>query len=144
MRWKKSTSMMYRDMYNSGDYGTKINRLGFRWVQPKVIIPFGFHNSKIITRVYKKIKNKRLYQELCTKEYENALASRIAKPYGNPNILVEFIAGQLKNRNKRIQKEFKYKLRGVSTEKKLHVSNGSEKAGFPYKRFKLKLIIALI
>lgn len=32
----------------------------------------------------------------------------------------------------------------VSTEKKLHTSNGSEKVGLPYKPFELKLIIVPI
>ncbi|KAK7262833.1 hypothetical protein RJT34_30414 [Clitoria ternatea] len=41
-------------------------------------------------------------------------------------------------------KELKYKLRDISTEKKLHVSNGSEKAEFLYKPFKLKVIIVPI
>gem|GEM_PF-6292301 len=35
-------------------------------------------------------------------------------------------------------------MQGVSTENKLHVSNGSERVGFPYKPFALKLIIVLI
>ena len=35
-------------------------------MQPKVIIFFGLHSHKIILNVYK-IKNKRLYQELLTK-----------------------------------------------------------------------------
>lgn len=47
--------MTYRDMYNSwGLWDKEINPLDFR--QPKVIIPFGFHNLKIILMVYKKIK----------------------------------------------------------------------------------------
>ena len=55
----------------------------------------------------------------------NIVITPIAKPYGNPNILVEFIALQLKNRvsvgkamkkaielttKNQIQKEFEYKL----------------------------------
>ncbi|RZC58000.1 hypothetical protein C5167_005315 [Papaver somniferum] len=62
----------------------------------------------------------------------NIAITRIAKPYGDPNILAEFIAGQLKNRvsfrkamKKAIElteqadtKEFKYKLQDVLTEKK--------------------------
>ncbi|RZC90990.1 hypothetical protein C5167_028817 [Papaver somniferum] len=77
----------------------------------------------------------------CVNRKLNIATTRIAKPYGDPNILAEFIAAQLKNR---IQKEFKYKLQDVLTEKKLHVSNGSEKVGFPYKPFELKLIIVRI
>nr|YP_009724542.1 ribosomal protein S3 [Vachellia nilotica]QGT77178.1 ribosomal protein S3 [Vachellia nilotica] len=41
--------------------------------------------------------------------------------------------------NRRVQKEFKYKLRDVSMEKKLHVSNGSEKVGFLSKPFEQKI-----
>ncbi|KAL8151500.1 hypothetical protein V2J09_021308 [Rumex salicifolius] len=79
----------------------------------------------------------------------NIAITRIAKPYRHPNILAEFIAGQLKNRllnelNRLIQKEFKYKLQDVSTEKKLHVSNGSERVEFPDKPFAPKLIIVPI
>jgi uracil-DNA glycosylase len=36
--------------------GQKINPLGFRLVQPKITIPFGSHNQKIILKVYRKIK----------------------------------------------------------------------------------------
>ncbi|KAL0925497.1 hypothetical protein M5K25_003836 [Dendrobium thyrsiflorum] len=57
----------------------------------------------------------------------NIAITRTEKPYGQPNILAEYIALQLKNR-------------GISMRKRLHVSNGSEKAGFPYKQFALKLI----
>lgn len=34
----------------------------------------------------------------CVNRKLNIAVTRIAKPYGNPNILAEFIAGQLKNR----------------------------------------------
>ena len=40
----------------------------------------------------------------------NIVITRIAGPCGHPNILAEFITGQLNLRNMLIQKEFKYKL----------------------------------
>ncbi|KAH0447326.1 hypothetical protein IEQ34_023846 [Dendrobium chrysotoxum] len=68
----------------------------------------------------------------CIKDYvkkkeENILRFRRNCPYRNSK-RIDLI--QLLNElNKRVQKEFKCKLQGVSTEKRLHVSNGSEKAG---------------
>ena len=79
--------------------------------------------------------------------------------YGQSNTLAEYIALQLKNKvsfrnalKKAIElteqadtkKEIKWKLHGVSKEKKLNVLNGSEKTRFPSKPFKLKSIIVPI
>lgn len=50
----------------------------------------------------------------------------------------------IKNTIELAQKEFKYKLQGRSMKRKLHVSNGLERAGFRYKQFALKLIIVHI
>ncbi|CAL0303345.1 unnamed protein product [Lupinus luteus] len=46
--------------------------------------------------------------------------------------------------NRRVQKEFKYKLQDVSRKNKLHASSGSEREVFLYKPFEVKLIIVPI
>nr|UBT67950.1 ribosomal protein L22 [Panax quinquefolius] len=54
---KKYTAMAYHNMYsNGGVWDKKEIHSVSDLVQPKVIIPFGLHNQKIIPKVYKKIK----------------------------------------------------------------------------------------
>ncbi|KAL2924411.1 30S ribosomal protein S3 chloroplastic [Bienertia sinuspersici] len=82
------------------------------------------------------------FQKLnCVNQKINIAITRIEKPYGHPNILAEFIAGQLKNRvsfrkamKKAIElteqadtKGIQIQIAVVSMEKKLHVSNGQER-----------------
>ncbi|KAL1325082.1 hypothetical protein AAHE18_13G136000 [Arachis hypogaea] len=55
----------------------------------QVIISMGF--PKLLIEVYKKKLN-------CVNRKLNIAITRIANPYGHPNILAEFIAGQLRNR----------------------------------------------
>ena len=87
----------------------------------------------------------------------NIAITRIPNPYGNPNILAEFIAGQLKNRvsfRKAMKKAIELTeqadtngmqiLQGTLIEKKSHVLNGLERVGFLNKPFELKLIIVFI
>nr|YP_009245047.1 ribosomal protein S3 [Kolkwitzia amabilis]AMR73769.1 ribosomal protein S3 [Kolkwitzia amabilis] len=152
-----------------GEYGTKNKSTWFQtWYNPKSSFPLVCTTKKLFRRSTRRSKNKKFYQELCTKKYENSFRrrgnctyrdskknrsdtghnlygvpkvinrksaarnrriadestkrillelqmnlqkefycvnqklniaiTRIAKPYGNPNILAEFIAGQLKNR----------------------------------------------
>nr|YP_010361466.1 ribosomal protein S3 [Cratoxylum arborescens]UNQ87026.1 ribosomal protein S3 [Cratoxylum arborescens] len=66
----------------------------------QVTIYMGFPKLLIESR-HKRIEELQLNvkQELnCVNRKPNITIIRIAKPYGNPNILAEFIAGQLKNR----------------------------------------------
>nr|YP_009493743.1 ribosomal protein S3 [Weigela florida]AWN57673.1 ribosomal protein S3 [Weigela florida] len=158
-----------------GEYGTKNKSTWFQtWYNPKSSFPLVCTTKKLFRRSTRRSKNKKFYQELCTKKYENSfprqgnctyrdskrnrsdtghnlygiprieiqkgidliqviiymgsqlIESRpreieelqmnlqkefhcvnrklniaitiIAKPYGNPNILAEFIADKLKNR----------------------------------------------
>nr|YP_009363432.1 ribosomal protein S3 [Androsace bulleyana]ANA11036.1 ribosomal protein S3 [Androsace bulleyana] len=66
----------------------------------QVIIYVGFPKLLIENRprVIEELQTN-LQKELnCVNRKLNIAITRIAKPYGNPNILAEFIAGQLKNR----------------------------------------------
>nr|YP_009861930.1 ribosomal protein S3 [Garcinia pedunculata]YP_010587175.1 ribosomal protein S3 [Garcinia xanthochymus]QKD75948.1 ribosomal protein S3 [Garcinia pedunculata]UZZ46131.1 ribosomal protein S3 [Garcinia xanthochymus] len=66
----------------------------------QIIIYVGFPKLLIESKA-KRIEKLQLYveQELnCVNQKPNITIVRIANPYGNPNILAEFIAGQLKNR----------------------------------------------
>ena len=66
----------------------------------QIIIYMGFPKLLIEIKA-KRIEKLQLYveQELnCVNQKPNITIVRIANPYGNPNILAEFIAGQLKNR----------------------------------------------
>ncbi|KAG4168449.1 hypothetical protein ERO13_A12G024500v2 [Gossypium hirsutum] len=94
----------------------------------------------------------------CMNRKLNIAITRIGNPYGHPNILAEFITGQLKNRvsfrkamKKAIELTEQVDTKGIQIQiagridgKKLHVSNGSEKVGFLYKPLERKLSIALI
>nr|AMC32604.1 ribosomal protein S3 [Euphorbia marginata] len=66
----------------------------------KVIIYMGFPKLLIESRP-KRIEELQIHvqKELnCVNRKLNIVITRISNPYGNPNILAEFIAGQLKNR----------------------------------------------
>ncbi|KAL4274337.1 hypothetical protein AHAS_AhasUnG0003600 [Arachis hypogaea] len=84
----------------------------------------------------------------CVNRKLNIAITRIANPYGHPNILAEFIAGQLRNRvsfRKAMKKAIELTQQaGTKGIQKLHVSNGSERVEFLYKPFELKLIIVPI
>ncbi|KAL2920853.1 30S ribosomal protein S3 chloroplastic [Bienertia sinuspersici] len=66
----------------------------------QIIIHMGFPKLLIENRPQKIEDLKRNVQkELnCVNQKINIAITRIEKPYGHPNILAEFIAGQLKNR----------------------------------------------
>ncbi|KAL2934522.1 30S ribosomal protein S3 chloroplastic [Bienertia sinuspersici] len=94
----------------------------------------------------------------CVNQKINIAITRIEKPYRRPNILAEFIARQLKNRvsfrkamRKAIELTEQADIKGIQIQiagriygKELHVSNGQERVGFPYKPFAPKLIIVPI
>nr|YP_010342364.1 ribosomal protein S3 [Euphorbia humifusa]YP_010362583.1 ribosomal protein S3 [Euphorbia thymifolia]UNS16374.1 ribosomal protein S3 [Euphorbia thymifolia]UOA65232.1 ribosomal protein S3 [Euphorbia humifusa]WEH01133.1 ribosomal protein S3 [Euphorbia thymifolia] len=66
----------------------------------QVIIYMGFPKLLIESRP-KRIEELQIHvqKELnCVNQKLNIIITRISNPYGNPNILAEFIAGQLKNR----------------------------------------------
>ncbi|KAL2934523.1 50S ribosomal protein L22 chloroplastic [Bienertia sinuspersici] len=52
-------------------------------VQPKVIIPFGFHNQKTIRKVYKKIKKYEIVSKIMYKKYKSILRCRRNCTYRN-------------------------------------------------------------
>nr|YP_009561647.1 ribosomal protein S3 [Commiphora gileadensis]QAT19735.1 ribosomal protein S3 [Commiphora gileadensis] len=72
---KESIKFRSQSIWDSQNYYKKIDR----------------EESKNYKRMYKKKLN-------CVNRKLNIAITRIANPYGNPNILAEFIAGQLKNR----------------------------------------------
>ncbi|KAL2938613.1 30S ribosomal protein S3 chloroplastic [Bienertia sinuspersici] len=104
--------------------GQKINPLGFRLGTAQSHYSLWFSQPKNYWKVYKKIKkyenvSKIMYKKIqkhpqttgiedlkrnvqkelnCVNQKINIAITRIEKPYGHPNILAEFIAGQLKNR----------------------------------------------
>uniref|UniRef100_A0A251T726 Putative ribosomal protein S3 n=1 Tax=Helianthus annuus TaxID=4232 RepID=A0A251T726_HELAN len=88
----------------------------------------------------------------------NIAITRIEKPYGNPNILAEFIAGQLKNRvsfrkamKKAIELTEQADTKGIQVQiagridgKEIARVEWIREVGFHYKPFALKLIIVPI
>ncbi|KAK4718017.1 hypothetical protein R3W88_016355 [Solanum pinnatisectum] len=94
-------------MYNSGDYGTKINPLGFRWVQPKVIIPFGFTTQKLF-EVYKKIKIRDCIKNYVQKNMRTSsgIEELLIIFMGFPKLLIESRQRGIEELQMTLQKEF--------------------------------------
>nr|YP_011009840.1 ribosomal protein S3 [Garcinia esculenta]WPW46302.1 ribosomal protein S3 [Garcinia esculenta]WQG15168.1 ribosomal protein S3 [Garcinia esculenta]WQH62452.1 ribosomal protein S3 [Garcinia esculenta]WQM20620.1 ribosomal protein S3 [Garcinia esculenta] len=85
---------------SSGVEGIAIIEIQKRVDVIQIIIYMGFPKLLIESKA-KRIEKLQLYveQELnCVNQKPNITIVRIVNPYGNPNILAEFIAGQLKNR----------------------------------------------
>ncbi|KAG9145833.1 hypothetical protein Leryth_027558, partial [Lithospermum erythrorhizon] len=122
----------------------------------QVIIFMGFPKKSSCGELknYKRIYKKELNCVNINRKL-NIDITRIEKPYGNPNILAEFIAGQLKNRvsfRKAMKKAIELteqadtkgnssKLQGVSTEKEIARVEWIREGRVPSQTIRLKLII---